>query len=99
VIKYVIRAIIIKEYRRYFMKKIKGIVEEVYIPTGDNQDIMFSNKIGFNVKTENGKITIEDEQNKLNAEILKGDKVIITKQIISNNEFIDIEKIKGDEYE
>lgn len=81
------------------MKKIKGIVEEVYIPTGDNQDIMFSNKIGFNVKTENGKITIEDEQNKLNAEILKGDKVIITKQIISNNEFIDIEKIKGDEYE
>lgn len=78
------------------MEKTKGIVFEVYIPVEKKQDIMFSNKIGFKVKTENEIINIEEEQNELNAEILKGDSVIITKQIVSNKEFVDIEKIEGE---
>ena len=78
------------------MGKIKGIVLEVYIPVEKKQDIMLSNKIGFKVKTENEIISIEEEQNELNAKILKGDLVIITKQIISNKEFTDIEKIEGE---
>lgn len=78
------------------MEKIKGIVEEVYIPVLENQDVMLSNKIGFKVRTETGIITVEEEQNEINAEILKNDSVIIVKQIISNKEFIDIKKSEGE---
>lgn len=81
------------------MKKINGIVEEVYIPFNKDQDIMLSNKIGFKVKTKDEVYQIEEEQNEFNSEILKGDKVIITKQIISNIEFLDIEKLESEDNE
>ena len=32
------------------MKKIYGKIEKVYVPTENNQDAMFSNKIGFIIK-------------------------------------------------
>ena len=63
------------------MKKIKGIIEEVYIPTEQNQDIIYSNKIGFKIKTSSGILNIEEEQDENNAKILKGDQVAITKQL------------------
>ena len=81
------------------MKKIKGIIEEVYIPTEQNQDIIYSNKIGFKIKTSSGILNIEEEQDENNEKILKGDQVAITKQFISNREFIDIKKLEDDDYE
>lgn len=81
------------------MEEIKGIIEEVYIPVEDNQDVMFSKKIGFIVKCEDEVINLIEEQDIYNANILKGDKVIIKKQVISEKLFIDIEKIEGEENE
>ena len=62
-----------------FMEIIKGTIEQVYIPTEQNQDIIYSNKIGFKIKTSLGIINIEEEQDEDNAKILKEDKVVITK--------------------
>ena len=42
---------------------IKGIIEQVYVPTEQNQDIIYSNKIGFKIKTSFGTLDIEDEDN------------------------------------
>ena len=81
------------------MEKIKGIVEEIYIPVKENEDVMNSNKIGFKIKTDKEIITIEEEQNEENTKIFREDEVIITKQIISGIEFIDIKKLKGEDYE
>ena len=78
------------------MKRIKGIIEQVYIPTEQNQDIIYSNKIGFKVKTSSGILNIEEEQDENNAKILK---VVIIKRFISNREFIDIKKLEDDDYE
>lgn len=75
---------------------IKGIIEQVYVPTEQNQDIIYSNKIGFKIKTSLGILNIEEKQDEDNAKILKGDRVVITKQLISNREFIDIKKIEDD---
>lgn len=72
------------------MEKIKGKVEEVYIP---DEDIMYSTKIGFKIKANDKIIVVEQEQNDENVNILKEDEVIIKKQIISGIEFIDIEKV------
>ena len=41
-------------------------------------------------------IEIIEEQNESNINILKDDLVMITKQVISNKEFIDIELYDGD---
>jgi len=81
------------------MKRIKGIIEQVYIPTEQNQDMIYSNKIGFKIKTSSGILNIEEEQDENNAKILKGDKVVIIKRFISNREFIDIKKLEDDDYE
>lgn len=64
-----------------FMEIIKGTIEQVYIPTEQNQDIIYSNKIGFKIKTSLRTLDIEDEDN---AKILKGDRGVIAKQLISN---------------
>lgn len=74
------------------MNKIYGKVIEVFIPE-ENKDIMLSNKIGFKVLLNNTSeiITIIEKQDEENAQILKGDLVLITKQIINNKEYIDIE--------
>lgn len=81
------------------MIKINGIVEEVYIPTDENIDVMTSTKIGFKIRTEDELVTIEEEQDGYNCNILKGDNVTIIKQVISNKEFIDIERQEDEEYE
>ena len=81
---------------RGIMEIIKGTIKQVYIPTEQNQDIIYSNKIGFKIKTSLGILNIEEKQDEDNAKILKGDRVVITKQLISNREFIDIKKIEDD---
>lgn len=74
------------------MNKTYGKVLEVFIPE-ENKDIMLSNKIGFKVLLDNTSeiITIIEKQDEENAKILKDDLVLITKQIINNKEYIDIE--------
>lgn len=78
------------------MEIIKGTIEQVYIPTEQNQDIIYSNKIRFKIKTSLGILNIEEKQDEDNVKILKGDRVVITKQLISNREFIDIKKLEDD---
>lgn len=83
-------------------KKIGKIIK-VFIPNeyrnGKIIDAINSNKIGFDVLIDGRIMEIVQEQNEDNANIFKDDLVVVTKQIISNKEFIDIEKYYGDEYE
>ena len=85
------------------MKKKLGKVIEVFIPEeykGDRLiDVMDSNKIGFKVMLEDEVIEVIEEQNEDNVKIMKNDLVVITKQNISNTDFIDIELYDGDSYE
>ena len=85
------------------MDKKIGKVIEVFIPEeykGDRLiDVMDSNKIGFKVVLEDEILEIIEEQNEYNVKIMKNDLVVITKQNISNTDFIDIELYDGDSYE
>ena len=85
------------------MDKKIGKVFEVFIPKeyiGDRLiDVMDSNKIGFKVMLEDETLEIIEEQNEYNVKIMKNDLVVITKQNISNTDFIDIELYDGDIYE
>lgn len=85
------------------MNETIGKVIEVYIPKEykNNKmiDIVDSKKIGFKIQIDDEIIQIEQEQNEVNSNIFRDDFVIITTQIISNKEFIDIEKYYGDENE
>lgn len=85
------------------MNKKIGKIIEVFIPDeyNNNQKInaMDSNKIGFKVFLEGQILEIIQEQNQENSNIFRDDLVIVTKQIISNKKFIDIEKYYGDDYE
>ena len=67
------------------MKRLEGIVAEVFIPD-DN-----SKEIGFRVETVEGIKEIREEQREDNVKILREDRVILTEQVISNHYFIDIE--------
>ena len=82
------------------MKKLYGIVKEVYIPeqykNGQLLDIMDRNVIGFKVLIDDSIQSFEFEQDEFNVEIMKDDEVVITKQIIDGKEYIDIE---GADYE
>ena len=84
------------------MDKKIGKVFEVFIPEeyiGDRlMDVMDSNKIGFKVMLEDETLEIIEEQNEYNVKIMKNDLVVITKQNISNTDFIDIELYDGDIY-
>ena len=75
------------------MERKVGRVIEVFIPEEDNLDDM---NIGFKVLVGNNVIEIIEEQDESNINILKNDLVMITKQVISNKEFIDIELYDGD---
>lgn len=75
------------------MERKVGRVIEVFIPEEDNLDDM---NIGFKVLVDNNVIEIIEEQDESNINILKNDLVMITKQVISNKEFIDIELYDGD---
>lgn len=79
------------------MEQIEGIVEEVYIPGEGEEEILASHQIGFRVKTEKGIITIEEEQDERNCNILRGDTVLLTRQVLSNQEYIDIDKVEVSE--
>lgn len=78
------------------MERKVGRVIEVFIPKEDNLNDM---NIGFKVLVDNKVLEIIEEQNESNINILKDDFVLITKQVISNKEFIDIELYDGDLYE
>ena len=73
------------------MKKLSGIVVEVFIPDNMNQEV------GFRVETDEGIKEIIEEQDEYNAKILREDNVIVTEQIIDGKYFIDIEL--GEKYE
>lgn len=75
------------------MERKVGRVIEVFIPEEDNLNDM---NIGFKVLVDDDVIEIIEEQNESNINILKDDLVMITKQVISNKEFIDIELYDGD---
>lgn len=76
-----------------------GIVKEVFIPYEYKDNSIESKKIGFKIKLDSDEITIIEEQNENNSKILKNDKVIIIKQVVSGIEFTDIELFDGDENE
>ena len=78
------------------MKQNYGKVLEVFIPNNEGID---SKNIGFKVLLDDDtEIEIIEEQDEINSNIFRDDEVIITRQIIDNNEFIDIELV-GDKIE
>ena len=76
-----------------------GKVIEVFIPKENNSDIMNSKKIGFKIQLENDEVTVIEEQDEYNCKILRNDLVTVTKQIVSEKEFISIELYEGVWYE
>ena len=80
------------------MEKLIGKVIEVFIPK-DKLDIMNSKNIGFKILINNEIIEIIQEQDINNSHIYKNDLVIITKQVLSNKIFYEIELYDGDVYE
>ena len=73
------------------MKQNYGKVLEVFIP---NNEGIGSKNIGFKVLLDDGtKIEIIEEQDEFNSNIFRDDEVIITRQIIDNKEFTDIELV------
>ena len=78
------------------MEQKIGKVIEVFVP---GNDAMNSTKIGFKIEIENEVIEVIEEQNEINANIYKNDLVLITKQVISGKEFIDIELLDEVNYE
>lgn len=78
------------------MKKIYGKIEKVYVPTENNQDAMFSNKIGFIIKINEKLYRFETEQNEENSQILREDEVVVIIQTIDNHDFFDIRKLEDE---
>ena len=78
------------------MKKIYGKIEKVYVPTENNQDAMFSNKIGFIIKINEKLYRFETEQNEENSQILREDEVVVIIQTIDNYDFFDIRKLEDE---
>lgn len=78
------------------MKKIYGKIEKVYVPTKNNQDVMFSNKIGFIIKINDKLYRFETEQNEENSQILREDEVVVIIQTINNHDFFDIKKLEDE---
>lgn len=85
------------------MTKKIGKVIEVFIPSeykaGRPIDVMDSTKIGFKVMLEDEIIEVIQDADEFNTDVMKNDMVVITKQIISGQEFIDIELYDGGSYE
>ena len=78
------------------MQKFYGKIEKVYIPTENNQDAMFSDKIGFIIKI-NGKLyRFETEQNEENSQILREDEVVVIIQTFDNHDFFDVRKLENE---
>ena len=78
------------------MQKFYGKIEKVYIPIENNQDAMFSDKIGFIIKI-NGKLyRFETEQNEENSQILREDEVVVIIQTVDNHDFFDVKKLENE---
>ena len=78
------------------MQKFYGKTEKVYIPIENNQDAMFSDKIGFIIKI-NGKLyRFETEQNEENSQILREDEVVVIIQTVDNHDFFDVRKLENE---
>lgn len=79
------------------MKKLYGIVKEVYIPeeykNGNLLDIMDRSVIGFKVLIDDEIQDFQFEQDEFNVQIMKNDEVLIIKQVIDGKEYIDIEGV------
>ena len=67
------------------MKELIGKVEKVFIPSFD-----MDKNIAFQVSTDEGMYEVIEEQTEKNANIYKGDTVLLTFQNIDGKEFIDI---------
>ncbi len=78
------------------MKKFYGKIEKVYVPIENNQDAMFSNKIGFIIKINEKLYRFETEQNEENSQILREDEVVVIIQTIDNYDFFDIRKLEDE---
>lgn len=78
------------------MKKIYGKIEKVYVPTENNQDAMFSNKIGFIIKINEKLYRFETEQNEENSQIMREDEVVVITQTIDNHDFFDVRKLEDE---
>ena len=73
------------------MKQNYGKVIEVFIPNNEGID---SKNIGFKVLLDDDtEIEIIEEQDEFNSNIFRDDEVIITRQIIDNRKFTDIELV------
>lgn len=83
------------------VERIYGVVKEVYLPLEYNEnniliDDIDRHNIGFKIEVNENIEIYEFEQDEFNIEILKEDKVMVTKQNIDGINFIDIEKIESD---
>ena len=78
------------------MKKFYGKIEKVYVPIENNQDAMFSNKIGFIIKINEKLYRFETEQNEENSQIMREDEVVVIIQTIDNYDFFDIRKLEDE---
>ena len=67
------------------MKELIGKVEKVFIPSLD-----VDKRVAFQVSTDEGMYEVIEEQTEENANIYKGDTVLLTFQNIYGKEFIDI---------
>ena len=79
------------------MEELYGIVKEVYIPeqykNGNLLDVMDRSVIGFKVLIDDEVQDFQFVQDEFNARIMKGDEVLIIKQIVDGKEYIDIEGV------
>lgn len=78
------------------MKRITGIVKEVYIPIDSKIDVMHSNKIGFVIEVDNKLYKYETDQDEETADIMKDDNVEVIIQVIDNHKFIDVRRLDGE---
>ena len=78
------------------MKKFYGKIEKVYVPIENNQDAMFSNKIGFIIKINEKLYRFETEQNEENSQILREDEVVVIIQTVDNHDFFDVRKLENE---
>lgn len=85
------------------MNEFIGKVVDVFIPkqlkNGHLLDNLDSNQVGFKIETSDGIKEVVVEQNSKNAQIMKGDFLIVLEQEIDNKSFIDIEVYDGDSNE
>ena len=68
------------------MKQLIGKVLKVFIPSSDVDKM-----IAFQVETKEGIYEVIEEQTEENANIYKGDTVLLTFQNVDGKEFIDID--------